>query len=100
MNHGTKSRAAVVLPIALALCPAGCAAVGSIGKAGMNTPASDATIYEKYGLQIAIPNKYANRLLAFTEHNDEHYEGSFLISGIHPFRTASRLWTESLSATC
>ncbi len=80
MNSKTKSRAAAMLSAVLVLLLAGCAAVNGVGKADKSSPEPDAAIYEKYGMQIAIPKEYADRLLVFTEPKYEAFKDSFLIS--------------------
>lgn len=40
----------------------------------------DVTLFEKYGLTVAIPNEYIDRLLVFTEPKYKQHESSFLIS--------------------
>ncbi|MEL4106001.1 hypothetical protein AAFA46_04060 [Oscillospiraceae bacterium WX1] len=62
----------VLLSVVVAVGLSGCAA--SIGtNTAKNEPTApaqliaDATLYEKYGLSIAIPNTYADQLLVFNE---------------------------------
>jgi len=79
---------AYYLGIVLLLGLAGCTAVNSVGEAEGTEPVSvqessqtyDVTLYEKYGLTIAIPNEYIDQLVVFTDQDREYPEGTYLIS--------------------
>lgn len=74
--------------IVLLLGLLGCTAVDDAGKTESaepvnvqeNSQAQDVTLYEKYGLTIAIPNEYTGQLVVFTDPEREYPEGTYLIS--------------------
>lgn len=85
MNYKTATLSAVLLSVLLLIALAGCAAFSGIDKTGSTEPIgaqeiADATLYEKYGLKIAIPNAYADKLLVFTEPKWEDAANTTLIS--------------------
>lgn len=87
MRHKARTPTAVLLSLVLLLGLAGCAMVNGIGQEAIASPEDSVassqdsvTLFEKYGLTIAIPNAYIDRLLVFTDPEHEWYEGRSLIS--------------------
>lgn len=85
MNYKAMTRSAVLLSALLLVGLTGCAAIGGIDKAENTTSSdaqviADATLYEKNGLKIAIPNAYGDKLLVFTESKLEDAENKTLLS--------------------
>jgi len=102
MNYKAKTRSALVLSLVLLAVFTGCGAVNGVSRKGTSQKetndsassytvsretaqkpkafAGDVTLYEKYGLTIAIPNDIISQLIIFTDPKTEIQENSHLLS--------------------
>jgi len=93
-NYKPKAIAALPLSLAFMLILTACATVNGVGRQKTATPetatptasqelqplADNVTIFEKYGLKIAIPNEIIDKLVVITEPEQEIYKGTYLIT--------------------